>query len=333
MKKFLPLLLLFIISASFGCGKGDSGAKLFVTTSTVLSPPASKPVSSKALLAAVGDGTGDTFEDQLVTPSAVTLGLRSFRFIKKADPANPTQTPESYIILDADPTSPHVIQFQTNATKEVAETVSDPRAGTYDRVEYELTYVEMVVPLCGENNACENRRIRYYLTSIADPEIKLTTAPLEILVANSENSLDFAWVSPLIGLPASLTQFPIAGARPSGNDEPIKITSPVTPLNTANPALFSLKLPSDLEVPRKPKGKYLFTLHFDLSNLFFFDNTDGGTAIDPSEPFHFNALVSDVLTSQDGKVRASCSTPCPTSADFSPGLPDVTITVVQEETD
>ena len=120
-----------------------------MTTDTPLGTPSAITVS-KPLLAATGDGTGDTFDDQIITPSGVTLGLRSFKFFRKADTdtVTPGQTQESYSVLDLDPTVPHVVKFQTGVPEQIVETVTDPKEGTYDRVEFEVTYFEMVVPLC-----------------------------------------------------------------------------------------------------------------------------------------------------------------------------------------
>lgn len=299
-----------------------------MTTDTPLSEPASKPVPSKGLFAAVGDGGGDLFEDQLITPSAVTLGLKSFRLVKQEDDPLLEPVPEFYSLFDADPGDPRVIEFQTGVTEEIAETSSEPREGTYNRIEYEITYLEMIIPLCDANHNCENRRLRFYLDAIFDPEFNLQTEPLELLLSENENGFLFNWISAALGLPESLGRFPVSGNRPT---DPYLAQIPGTQLNPSNPSLFSLPLNPPLEVPRNPDGEYIFTLHFDLSNLFFFDNTDEAT-IDPNAPFHFNALVPNVsvATSRDGKIRFSCALSCVTAADFSPGLPVVTVTVRQE---
>lgn len=303
-----------------GCGKGNSGAKLSVTTDTPLSAPASKPVLSKA----VGDGDSDTFPDSFLTPSAFTIGLKSFKFFKQNNTTTPGQVQQSTSIFDTTFDSPKVIDFKTGAPQQVAETVNDPSEGTYDRVEYEISYMEMILPLCRADNTCEDRRLRFYLKDFTDPTLNnFSTPPLDLLISQAKDGFDFGWVSAAQGLP---TLFPITGQKPA---DPVKVGVNQFSSGTPSP-VFSVAISPPLVVPTKPKGKYLFTLNFDLSDLFFFDNTDAAT-IDPAAPFHFNALA-DPSISRDGKVRFICA-PAPATCltpDFSPGLPVVTLTVTQE---
>ena len=321
------MILLFLIAPVLsGCGKGDSGARLIVTTDTPLAAAASKPARSKTLLAATGESVPDIYPDRFLTPSAVTVGLKSFRFVKVNDTTAPSQIAESYTVLDTDPTAPRVIKFQTGVPEEIIETVSDPRAGTYDHIEYEITFLEMVIPLCDALQNCENRRLRVYLTGITDPEINLATTPFDLLLSRTENGFDFGWISKTFGI-SDTDLFPISGNRPA---DPVQMAN----ASSAGSSVFSA--PITLVVPRKPKSKYVFTLHFDLSNLFFFDNTDeGAEKIDPGPDFHFNARVTDSQVSRDGKVRRDCppsATPCLT-ADFSAGFPTATVTVAEEKED
>ena len=250
--------------------------------------------------------------------------MKSFKFFKQNDTATPGQIQQSTTLFDNTFDSPKVIDFKTDVPEQVAENVNDPSEGTYDRVEYEISYMEMIIPLCNADNICEDRRLRFYLKDFTDPALNnFATTPLDLLISRGRSDFDFGWVSAAQGLP---NLFPIIGQKPA---DPVRIGINQFPSGTPSP-VFSLAISPPLVVPTKPKGKYLFTLKFDLSDLFFFDNTDAST-IDPPPLFHFNALADPSL-SQDGKVRFFCP-PAPatcTTADFSPGLPVVSLTVTQE---
>lgn len=320
MKKGLLLAsLLLFFSALAACGKGKSGAVFKVTTSTVLSPPS----SSKALPAASGDNLDNGFPDQLITPSAFTVAFKSFKFIQQNDNLTQGQTPISDMVLNATFEAPKVVELKTGETTEVAESSSDPRAGTYDRVEYEISYFEMVIPLCDAANRCEDRRLRFYLTHVVDPNLSnFSATAFDLLFSQSPNGFDFGWVSASVGLP---TLIPITNLRP--------LDAFPIPADHAPPGpLFSKALTTPVVIPKKPKSKYIFTLNFDLTDLFFFDNTND-TTIDPTEPFHFNALVTDLNVSKDGKLQSVCPTPtapCQTEPRFWPGIPPATVTVIEE---
>ena len=291
--------------------------------------PLSTPVSSKALLAASGNGLDNGFPDQFVTPSAFTVAFKSFKFIQQEDNPVQGQTPVSYTILNRTFESPQVVELKTGETAEIAKLSSDPQEGTYDRVEYEVSYFEMTIPLCKTDNTCQDRRLRFYLTNMIDSNLGAFSATaMDLLFSLSPNSLNFGWVRTSEGF-QNQNLIPITDPRPI---DPVQI--PPSQFGTATPGpLFSKALIPPLEVPKKPKVKFIFTLNFGLKDLFFFDNTDE-TTIDPTPPFHFNVLENaDTNVSRDGRARSICSTPstgCPVEADFWPGLPVVTPTVTEE---
>jgi hypothetical protein len=320
MKKILFVLLLVALSVS-GCGKGKSGAILKVTTSTPLTTPSSKAGLSKLLLAARGDGEGDQFPDVLLTPSAFTIALKSFKIVQTdTTTIGLGQALKSYTLFDVGFDAPKIIELNTGTVIDVAEQSNDPPAGTYNRIEYEVSYIEMMIPLCDVSNVCEDRRLRFYLNNFS-------ATAFDLLLSQSTKGFDFGWISAAQGLPLLI---PITNLRPL---DPVQI--PSSQFETTPPSpLFSLALPP-VTIPTKPDGKFIFTLDFNLADLFFFDNTDQNT-IDRAEPFHFNALVdNDLTTSADGKVRRVCginvTVPCPAQeANFWPGLPTVTPSASQE---
>ncbi|HEY5599257.1 MAG TPA: hypothetical protein VIK48_01090 [Candidatus Manganitrophaceae bacterium] len=321
-KAILSLFLPAFFSALIGCGEGKAGVALKVTTAT----PGVAPVS-KALLAASGDGDTD-FPDRFITPSSFTIGFKSFKMFREGE------TTPSYTLFEEDPTAPRRFSLTSAQVQEVKDNVTDPRAGTYDRIEYEIGYYEMIIPLCGLRSTsgrdCHNRRLRYYLADMTDSTLNnaLVTAS-DILLSQSENGLDLGWIRRPIGLSdGGLT---LAGLALRPNDAH-QVPPDQFPLGIPTP-IFSLDLSPKLEIPKNPKDKYIFTLSFDLESLFFFDNTDetGVNAVDTSTDFEFNALVDDPAKSRDGKLD-NCGLPCPDTevADFWPGLPDVTVTYVKE---
>lgn len=311
------LLLSFFVLAA--CGKGKSGAVFNVQAATPLSPPSSKP-----LLAATGD-TG-ALPNRFLTPSAFTVAFTSFKFLQTADPLNPTLATQSYTILDTAVNNPKVVEIKTQAPIDVADSSSTPAAGNYDRVEFEVSYFEMIIPLCDALNRCEDRRLRYYLAPMVDASLNnFSAAPFDLLFSQSPNGFDFGWVSSAQGLP---TLIPITNPKPT---DPVQIPSGgILPLSPT----FSVQLSAPLVVPKNPTDKYIFTLSMDLADLFFFDNTDE-TTIDKTAPFHFNALVTDITQSADGKARRNCvppTTACAAEVNFWPGVPVFSVVLTQQAT-
>lgn len=313
-----------------GCGKGKSGAVLRVTTST-LSAASSKPELSKTLLAARGDQTGDGFTDQFLTPSAFTVAFKSFKLLQVDATLGLGQPVQTYTLFDQGFDFPKVIELKQGEAIDVVEMNNDPPTGAYNRIQYEISYFEMTIPLCDAANSCQNRRLRFYLTNVVDPALNnFSATAFDLLLTQSSSDFDFAWISAAQG---TSVFFPITGPRPV---DAVQVPSTQFDVVPASP-LFSATIP-DLTVPTKPNGKYDITLTFDLTNLFFFDNTDdkltsATPAIDPAPPFHFNALA-DISASFDGKFRRACgvnvTAPCATEANFWPGLPVVSPTIVQE---
>lgn len=327
-KAFISFFLLTLLSLATGCGKGKSGVTLRVTTGTPNIAPIEKPH-----LATTGDGTNDVLPDRNLTPSSFTIAFTRFRLFEEADPDNPNAPVGSYTLFERDPSDPIKISLTSGQTVEVEESNRAPRRGTYVRLEYGVRYFEMTIPFCRNNDDCEDRRVRFYLSTGPDPALNFTPTAGDILVSQSRTGDDFSWISPTEGLERSLGLFPITGPRPSNAYQLPPGIFP--PPGATDPAIFSQPISPALKVDSSPEKVFVFTLNFDLADLFFFDNTDesGANAIDPGPDFHFNALLTDLNLSRDGKILLECVDPANCKADFWPGLPPVTVTRTEEERD
>ncbi len=297
-------LLGLLSGGLLGCGNGKSGVVLRVVNDT--------PSASKPLFKARGDEGDDP--DDFITPETLTVGFKSFKLIQQGE------TTPRYSLFDVDFASPKVVTL-TSEPQQVAENISDPSVGSYDRIEYAVSYYEMPIPICDAQAECESRKIRFYLTDVADKSLGgIPIQQQELLVSTTENGTQFGWMDDATGL---ATLFPLTGPRPAlpyrvpGNQFPSR-PSPT----------FSMTLSSPISVPETPEGKYTLTLHFDLSALFFYDDTDSDEPFnDCGDAFCFNGFA-DANVSRDGKrfqPGKDCPFPCNRSADFWPGLPDVTV--------
>lgn len=316
------MILLFLAT---GCGEGKSGVILRVTTGTPGVAPISKPHFATA-----GDVAADLYPDRNLTPSSFTVAFTSFRLFEAADPNNTNAPVRSYTVFDRGPSDPIEISLRSDQTVEAHENKRDPRRGTYVRIEYGVRYIEMTIPLCRANNDCQDRRVRFYLSSEPDPNLNFTPTAGDILISNSRTGTDFNWISASVGLPFSLGLFPITGTRPADAYQLPPNVFP--PPGVIDPTLFSQPLSPPLEIGGSPEEVFVFTLHFDLSGLFFFDNTDEGR-LDTPDSVRFHALVENLTDSRDGKIQRECINDPTCKADFWPGLPPVTVAVTQEERD
>lgn len=340
MKKvFAFLFLLVLFSLATGCGNGKSGVVLKVTTATPDIVQVSKPLQAAAK--PTGDDASD-FPDQFLTPHSLTIAFNSFKIFKTTTTTTTgtgnTDTASTYTVFDVGSTAgtaagrPIIVSLITGETQDVKENTSTPSRGTYDHVEYGIRYFEMTIPLCDSNNACEDHRLRVYLTAETDPDLgNFTPTPGAILISRSVNGTDFSWISQQQGLFGSLDSFPITGGKPP---DPYLMPPSQFPAAGAITSTFTQQITPVLDIKDKPDKEFVFTLNFDLTDLFFYDNTDQlGNGADPGPDFHFNARVPDTATgiSRDGKILFDCTNPALCKADFWPGIPPATIDVSEQE--
>lgn len=341
-KFFIFFFLLILLSFTTGCGKGKSGVVFKVTTDTPDIVQVLKPL--QALAKPTGDEASD-FPDQFLTPRSLTIAFNSFKIFRITNTtttgAGNTETASSYTVFDVGSTAgtaagrPIIVSLTTGQPQDVKENTSTPSQGTYEHVEYGIRYFDMTIPLCDSNNSCEDHRLRVYLTAEPDPDLgNFTPTPGAILISRSVNGTDFSWISQQQGLLGSLDSFPITGGKPP---DPYLMPPSQFPVTNAITSTFTQPISPTLEIKDKPDKEFVFTLSFDLTDLFFYDNTDqlGTGALDPGPDFHFNARVPDTATdtSRDGKILFSCTNPIPAlcRADFWPGIPPATVSVSQQE--
>lgn len=317
---FASFFLLILLSLATGCGDNKSGVVVRVTTSTQGVAPAAKP-----LRAVTGDLDSD-FPDQTLTPRSFTIAFTSFKLFKEDDDATITRTPD-YTVFEETPTDPIVVSLTTGQTVEVEENNRNPGQGTYDQIEFGVRYIEMTVPLCSTNDSCIDHRFRFYLSSEPDPELNFTPALGELLISDSVTQDNFSFISESRGLPDSIGDFPVSGGRPPDpyTIQPGTLFPPSGPIKSVITETIT-----PFTVENNPENEFVLTLNFDLSGLFFYDNTDQDT-IDPGPEFHFNALIDDEDVSEDGKIFGELCVVETCRADFWPGIPPVDVTVDEED--
>jgi len=328
MKKiFGSLFLVTLLSLTTGCGENKSGVVLRVRTDTPGITPLEKPHR-----AATGDT--DTFTNRTITPHSFKVAFTSFKLIEAQDPDDTNTPVRSYTVFERDLTNPIEVSLTSGQTVEVEENDRDPRQGTYNQIEYGIRYFEMTVPLCDTNTSCRDHRFRVYLTPEPDPDLSFTPIPGAILISEELTGNNFSWISPAVGLPDSIDLFPVTGTIPA-NPGPVLVPTSQFPTQADTTQgithLFTVPLGSSLEIDNNPEEEFIFTLNFNLTDLFFYDNTDE-TNFDPGPTeFHFNALVDNIDVSRDGKIQNECTTDTVCRADFWPGVAVPTVTVEEED--
>ncbi len=314
----LCVLLLFLPLVS-SCGDSKSGVEL----KAVLTPIV--PSGS------AGDGNTSDYPDAFLSTTQAQVALRSVRLTQKqTTTAATTPTPAaSYTFFDVDAANPKTVGLNTQPSI-VDETTVHLQEGTYDKVEIELVYYEITVPLCLASAStpvptptaiptpsptptatptasdCENRRVRLYFTDVPKGWNDQTVKARDVLVETTENRGDFGWVSFEKGLPH------IENTRPA---KPVALPSTVTA-----PAVLGVTLNPSFEASGAVEQKISVILTLEAAGLFY-DETDGsGTT--------FNALA-DAENSRDGKGMFLCGSPCQT-ADFWPVPPAFKATLETE---
>lgn len=133
---------------------------------------------------------GLDWNDSFITPNSFTVALKSAMLIKMGE------TTPSYTIFDSgDPAKPVIQSFSLGTTQTFATNTDFPTDGTYDRIQYVVSYYEMVIPINSQD-----RRVRLYLGSISnDPSLGQQVLQKDILIEDpSDNRLK--WINPSTGL-------------------------------------------------------------------------------------------------------------------------------------
>lgn len=245
----LPALILGALSLPFlltGCGDRKEGGIEVV-------------VLSDSTGTGIGDGPAD-YPDSFLTPSSIKIGLKSVKLIK-ADETTP-----SYTVFDTgDNTHPIVLDLDTNTQSADTNPVFPTGCPCeFNKVQIELTYVDVKIPMFDSGTAVD-RRVRFYTLDLTDPDLAAPVKAGDVLIGNAVTNPSFNWIDTADGSYAPLTiQRPLS---------PLQVPAARFP-NDAYGATVTMDLPSFLKISDKPKGIITVTLTVRVGGLFFYDETD-----------------------------------------------------------
>jgi len=315
-------------------GCSDKGARL---NGQVLSPTSTSASlttgNGGTCTSAPCDGTnGTAWNDSFITPNgrgSFTIAIKSATLIQEDDTT-------AYTIVDTGNISnPTIISFTPGSTQQIATNASAPPDGTYTKIQYVLSYIEMMIPINYQNTGSQQRRVRLYLASYNDTTLGQAVAKNDILFDNTSGSLN--WIDPDGGLGTFIStkgtfkvlQLPFDDTDPT--NRPNQLANADTNGGTvddpaADPYTFTVFLDSPAVV--SGDNKFDFQLNFDIAKIFFFDETNGSGITDPvasATNVNFNAPLNACTT-----VNSFTNIPCDGRLDakpkayFWPGLPAVT---------
>jgi hypothetical protein len=145
--------------------------------------------------------TSGDWNDSFITPNApltpnganaFTVAMKSAMLIKKGD------TAPSYTIFDTGDISKPVIQaFLPGTTQTLGINPDFPADGTYDRIQYVVSYYEMAIPINYQNTGSTQRRVRLYLGTFNDQTLG-SVFQNDLLIDDPSGSLK--WIDPNAGL-------------------------------------------------------------------------------------------------------------------------------------
>ena len=218
-----------------------------------------------------------------------------------------------------------------------------PSSGTYDKVQLEISFLEMTIPNCVGSFPFRffNCRLRYYLSSMDDLGLGVTVGQSDILLEDDSLSPGipfFNWINrdssevdpfnavTIFGntiIPSASRFIP---AVPSffnirSQITPLQVPISQFPIPVTDPFVMTINLDSPLVIPSDPSGLKKVVLNFDLKGLLFFDDTNTNRLFDPwgtSCQSSFNC---------DGRLD-SMSILGRSPADFYPGIPNISVTAV-----
>lgn len=326
-KRIFFFALLISVFITLGCNNEEEGVTLIATTDT----PLFGTVSSLHNPNISGDGDAD-FKDAFLTPLSFKAALKSARLIKSGDIS------PSYTIFDTETISnPIVASLLTGMQQIIGSNNNFPQAATYDRVVLEISFLELTIPDCGNLlTSCVNngRRMRYYLSSFVDPILGVEIKGREILIESPPRKGIFNWIK----LDSSqLNPFEIIDTLKTDRGRFFPITPPIT-VRPSNPLVipisqftrlgfpdplpstftWTINLAAPLEIGSEVSGLKKVILKFDLEGILFFDDTNSSSTFDP--------FVGICPPDCDGRLDSMSLLGKP-SADFYPGMPNISATV------
>jgi hypothetical protein len=251
---FLSLLVLLPLFM-LGCNtdSGDEGVRLEVLLDAAGDPPSGVDP--------------DTWPDAFLTPIEYAVA------IKRATLLGPDSA--SYVIFDdTDFNLSHLLETDSLDSPVLFEVETNGSFPTecpcsFDRIEYELAYVEMVVPVY-EGDAAVNRRFRLYTADYTDTVTAespgVTVAVGDVLVEDPVGSGFFKWIDLEDGSYDSLDTPPV-----------VHLQAPQGVYTDLFSPPFTVTLSSPLEVPEDPEGLYTPTMAISVGQRFFYDETETDT--------------------------------------------------------
>jgi hypothetical protein len=334
-RRYLYIPLFLSLALLVGCS--DKGVRLDGIVLTPTSTSASLTTGNGGTCTSAPCNSGDgKWNDSFITPNgsgSFTIAIQSASLIKQGD-----STP-SYTIFDTgDPSNPKIVSFTPGSSQQIATNPNAPADGTYDRIQYVLSYIEMLISINYQTAGKQQRRVRLYLATFTDTTLGAVDQN-DILFDNTSGALN--WVDPSKGLGDffstrsnnnTVLQLPFDDSDPN---RPNQLANPNTNGGTvddpgADPYTFTVMLDNPVVV--SGDNKYDFQLNFDTAKIFFFDETNDPAITDPvasANNTNFNPVIPpktpctvdpSFLTNQacDGRLDAK------PKAYFWPGLPAVT---------
>ncbi|MFQ5455156.1 MAG: hypothetical protein ACE5EA_02995 [Nitrospirota bacterium] len=252
-----------------------------------------------------GGDNDDDYIDKFITPPSLMIGLKSAKLILENE-----QSP-SYTIFDTNPLSPMIVELVRGLPLFIANNSNYPSSGTYNKVQYEIIFYEVIIPVCERTVVdCPQRRMRVYLSQTLDPQLGPISAG-DILIEEPPLNNTFKWINKSDG---SYSDF-----RPADNlvhQVPLDKFSSIGKISTDNIFSGTVSLSTPLIIPTSPSGLSIIEINFDIKDLFFYDDTNSNDRFDP-----FPILLSCDLDC-DGHLDGANP-----SADYYPALPSISAAI------
>ncbi len=275
-------------------------------------------VGTPALTTTTGDDNDTSLYNHVFVPDpslsqttnvSFTIGLNKVVLLSSTDSSL------SYIVFDTGVNTPSTITLPYTANTKFlfGNSSNKPSNGTYDQVQYQVTFYEMTVP----SQVKGDHRVRLNLAgyTLNNQAACQNDILLDLQFLDQSNGQPLA--NPRTACPTPAYQLPST----QFNSE---FPSPPPPTLT-DPYVFTLDLPPPGITISDSSDKVTIKLEFGIDNIFFFDDTEP-----PNGNGFFDPFSSCPTTSCDGRLSSAGTTSGNNSgfsADFWLGFPTVTATV------
>ena len=202
-------------------------------------------------------GDNDSYPDGFLSPvdSTVTVGVKSVSLIKS------DETSPSYTVFDSN-SEPRPLVLDLTTVAQSTDVISAFPSGCpcdYSQVQLELTYfqIEIQVP--------QNQLFRFYTLDLTDPTVGIKATAGDVLISDVRTPPQFSWIDTSDG---STT-----GVRPA---VPLQVPASRFPDHVYS-STVTINLPTSLQIPSNPKGKFTITMTVHAGGMFFYDDVDNNT--------------------------------------------------------